>query len=328
MKVLFQYQGLMSEQYMQFFRSNLGNDIELIFSDQTNPDEIAQREDISEIEVFVGYTVSSALMKAATSLRHIQIPWTGFDRMDTSLIDTSKITVSNSHANSTAIAEHAVALMLAASKLLILRDGKMRQGDWSTRSENVDSFWVTGKTLGIVGYGAIGEKVANMLSGFGMRTIGVRRHPEDNPNAEYIVGTDRLDQVLSESDYLLVAVPLTDETRGMLGPNQLDLLKPECVIVNIARGPVIDEEALYTRLRDKKIGAAGIDVWYNYPSRGESTTMQNFPFEELDNIVMTPHSAFKIRDRVEEFAKDILKNIELCASGQSPINQVYLDLGY
>lgn len=329
MKILFQAQGLINDEYKQFFRSNLPSEVELVFASERDPEALVKQ--VQDVDIFVGYTISREFLQSASSLKHIQIPWTGFDRMDTALLeDYPNITVSNSHSNSLAIAEHAVSLLIAAAKLLPVRDQKMRSGDWSTRVEAVDSFWVSGKTLGILGYGAIGKKVARMLHlGFDMRVLAVKRHPTDPDGiAEEILGIGDMDKVLRESDYLIVALPLTDETRGILSSTKLDLLKANCVVVNIARGPIIEEKALFESLRDGKIGAAGIDVWYNYPNSGSPVTRQNYPFETLENIVMTPHSAFKIRDRVEEFAKDILENIQRIYNKEAPINQVYKDLGY
>lgn len=329
MKVLFQYQGLITDQYKDFYRSNLPDDIDIIFPDEK--DSSLLLEHAPETEIFVGYSLTEEFLQKATKLKHIQIPWTGFNSIDTKLLnDKPEITVSNSHSNSLSIAEHAVALLFAAAKLLPHRDSTMRQGDWSTRSTETNSFWITDKKLGIIGYGAIGKKVASMLKpGFGLEVLAIKRNPSVKDEiCDYLGGMDDLEYVLRESDFLLIAVPQTTETEGLIKKEQFEIMKSNCVLVNIARGPIVDEEALFNALREKQIGAAGIDVWYNYPGSGETTAHQNFPFQELDNITMTPHSAFKVRDRVEIFAQDILTNIQLIYEGKVPINQVYLDLGY
>ncbi|MHA2029599.1 MAG: 2-hydroxyacid dehydrogenase [Candidatus Kariarchaeaceae archaeon] len=329
MKVLFQYQGLITDQYKKFYRNNLSEAIELIFPEDRDPSLLI--EHAPETDVFVGYAVTKEFLQNAVKLKHLQVPWTGFNSLDTELLKTRpEITVSNSHSNSLSIAEHAVALLFAAAKLLPHRDSTMRTGDWSTRTTDTNSFWISGKKLGIVGYGAIGKKVARMLKpGFGMEILAIKRNPSEKDEiCDYLGGMEDLEYVLRESDYLLIAVPQTDETTGLIGKEQFGWMKDNVVFVNIARGIIVDEDALYRALKDKQIGAAGIDVWYNYPGSGETSAQQNYPFQELDNIAMTPHSAFKVRDRVEIFAQDILQNIKLVYKGKTPINQVYLDLGY
>lgn len=329
MKVLFQYQGLITDQYKEFYRNKLPESIELVFPDDRDTSRLL--EHAPDTDIFVGYAVTEEFLTKATKLRHLQIPWTGFNSLDAKLLNTRpEITVSNSHSNSLAIAEHAVALLFAAAKLLPHRDSTMRTGDWSTRGNETNSMWITGKKLGIIGYGAIGKKVAKMLKyGFNMEILAIKRTPgEKDELCDFIGGIQDLEYVIRESDFLLIAVPQTDETNGLIGEQEISWMKDNMVLVNIARGEIVDEESLYLALKEKRIGAAGIDVWYNYPKPGETIIKQNYPFEELDNIAMTPHSAFKVRDRVEIFAQDILQNIKLVYEGKAPINQVYLDLGY
>ncbi|MCE7735697.1 MAG: NAD(P)-binding domain-containing protein [Candidatus Heimdallarchaeota archaeon] len=329
MKVLFQYQGLITDQYKAFYRTNLPEDIELIFPSKGDTSKLL--EHAPETDIFVGYSVTEEFLTKASKLKHLQIPWTGFNSLDAKLLENRpEITVSNSHSNSLAIAEHAVALLFAAAKLLPHRDSTMRKGDWSTRGNETNSMWITGKKFGIIGYGAIGKKVAKMLKhGFNMEILAIKRTPgEKDEFCDFVGGIGDLEHVIRESDFILIAVPQTDETNGLIGKEQISWMKEDVVLVNIARGEIVDEESLYLALKEKRIGAAGIDVWYNYPKSGEIKIQQNYPFEELDNIVMTPHSAFKVRDRVEIFAQDILQNIQLIYEGKTPINQVYLDLGY
>ena len=332
MKVLFQHQGLITDTYRNFFRTNLPEDMEIVFPDSRDPEILLQHA--PDTDIFVAYTLTPEFLSKATKLKHIQIPWTGFNSMKTDLLaDYPNVSVSNSHSNSLSIAEHAVALMFSAAKLIVYRDSFMRKGDWGPRYQDENSFWLTGRKLGIVGYGAIGKKVAKMLKfGFDMEVLAIKRNPsaEKDEYCAFLGGPQDLEYVLKESDFLLVAMPLTSETEGMIGAKELELMKSTAVVVNIARGAIIDEGALYTSLRDHKIGAAGIDVWYNYPEGPgpEYKVDQNQPFEELDNIVMSPHSAFKVRDRVEIFAQDILENIKHVYNNEEPKNQVNLRLGY
>ncbi|RMG31785.1 MAG: hypothetical protein D6732_14360 [Methanobacteriota archaeon] len=329
MKVVFQYQGLLTERYKSKFLKNLPEEIQLVFMETRDQEKFLQ--EMEDADILVGYRITPELMERAKKLKHIQIPWTGFDNLGKEhLKGRNDITVSNSHANSLAIAEHGISLLLAAAKLLTQRDMGMRKGDWTSRYEEVNSVWLTGKTASIIGYGAIGKKMARMLkNGFGMEILAIKRHPDEEDDiAEFVGRPDQLQEVLPKSDFVIVAVPLTDETKGMIRDEHFDLMKSTAVLVNIARGPVIEEKALYDALAKGKIHSAGIDVWYNYPRGDQRIIFQNYPFEKLPNIVMTPHSAFKIVDREEVFVEDIIENIRRIFEGKPPINQVNLELGY
>ena len=327
MKVVFQYQGLLTDSYKRAVRDSLPREVEVVFIDRRD-DDLFLRE-MEDADILVGYKLTPELMERARRLRHIQIPWTGFDNLGVEYLRPG-ITVSNSHANSLAIAEHAVSLLLAAAKLLVMRDMGMRKGDWTSRYEEVNSVWLTGKKLLVVGYGAIGRKVARILrDGFGMEVTAVRRHGGDADGvASEIHDPSSLLEDVRVADFIVVAVPLTKETRGLINSGHFARMKRTAVLVNIARGPVVDERSLYEALRDREIHSAGIDVWYNYPRGDQRTVFQNYPFEELDNIVMTPHSAFKVMERERVFIGDIVENINRIYRGEDPINQVNLELGY
>lgn len=329
MKVLFCHR--VTPALKEHYRKALPKEIDLIF-----PKELSESEYLKyapDIDVIVGYKFSEELLKAAKRLKHIQVPWTGAETLDFNLLKQfPKITISNSHSNSLAIAEHAVALFLTAAKNIVYRDSFMRKGDWSPRYGDVTNQWLTGKTLGVLGYGAIGEKVAIILkNGFNMKVFGIRRTVTTltHPEVDFLGSFESLDYVLKNSDFLLIALPFTKETENMICGRELSLLKPNCVLVNIGRGKVINEEDLYNYLKNKDHGGAGIDVWYNYPSDRENPVVsQNFPFEELPFIVMSPHSAFKVENREIPFSEDVIENLLLLNIDSEPKNKVNINLGY
>lgn len=331
MKVLF---GLkVPPELQKIYREKLSGDIELIFPTEVNEEILL--EYASSSEVFVAYKLSKVFMEKANKLRHIQVPWTGSETLDFDLLaHYPQVTVSNSHSNSLAIAEHAVSLLLSASKRITYRDSHMRKGDWNPRYNDENSYWITGKTLGVIGLGAIGRKVAKILrNGFNMRIYAIKREPnriKDKNQYEFLGGPEDLSKVLKESDFILISLPLTRETKGLIGKAEFQLIKETAVIVNISRGSIIDEQALYEHLKENKSVIAALDVWYNYPKdrKNPIDIFQNYPFEELENVVMSPHSAFKVREREKAFTKDIIRNISLISEGKSPVNQLNLDLGY
>lgn len=315
----------------EHYRKSLPPELELVFPEEITEENLLSKAE--DIDIAVGYKFTKEFLDKAIRLKHIQVPWTGAERLDFDLLrQYSRFTVSNSHSNSLAIAEHAVALFLTAAKKIAYRDAYMRKGDWSTRYNDEYSQWLTGKTLGVVGFGAIGQKVAQILKGgFQMRVLAIKRNPpEECPNETTFLGTlESLDYVLSNSDYVLFSLPLTNETRNLIGKKELELLKPTAVIVNIGRGKVINEEALFNHLKEKKITGIGLDVWYNYPTdRKKPEVKQNFPFEKLPFLVMSPHSAFKVESREIPFAKDIISNIIAIYEQRVPKNQLKLENGY
>jgi phosphoglycerate dehydrogenase-like enzyme len=331
MKVVFNHR--VAPEWKKIYKKELPDDIELIFPTEFNAETLLDLA--PEADVAVGYKFSQAFLEKAVRLKHIQVPWTGSETLDFDLLKKyPNITVSNSHSNSLAIAEHAVALLMAATKRITYSDIYMRKGDWTPRYETDNGFWVTGKTLGVIGYGAIGKKVAKMVkSGFRMKILAIKRNPENtdfDDIYDYLGGPENLSYVLKESDFILIALPLTEETKGLIGSDELKLMKRTAILVNISRGSIIDEKALYNHLKSKNIFACGSDVWYNYPKDRKNPVdiFQNYPFEELENLVMTPHAAFKVSDREKTFAEDIITNILLISQNKKPFNQLNLDIGY
>ncbi|MFX0149745.1 MAG: 2-hydroxyacid dehydrogenase [Candidatus Hodarchaeota archaeon] len=334
MKVLFTHR--VSSELKEYYQTKIPSNVDLIFPDDLSNENLFVLA--AEANIAVGYKFSRDFLEEAKNLSHIQVPWTGSETLDFELLkEYPSVTVSNSHSNSLAIAEHAIALLLAASKRLAYSDSHMRKGDWTPRyekGENTNGYWVSEKTLGVIGFGAIGEKVAKILkSGFNMKVLAIKRNPDvvgKNEKLEFIGGPKDLKYVLKESDFILISLPMTKETEGLIGREELEQMKDTAILVNISRGSIIDETSLFLALKEKKIAAAGLDVWYNYPKDRTNPTnvFQNHPFEELDNVVMTPHAAFKVVEREKIFTKDVIENILLVSSGKNPKNQLNLELGY
>lgn len=331
MKVVFQKQGLIDNDYKNYFINNLPNDIDVIFADSSNPDDIC--DIISDADVFVGFSITKKFISAANNLKLIQIPWTGINRFPKEeLPDKFNFLISNSHSNSLAVAEHTVALTLASSKLLIARHISMTNGNWTVRSNDDYSRWIHGSTIGIIGYGAIGKKVGQIFKyGFNCKILGIKRtiSSQSDEICDFIGDFTNLEQILGKSDYIILCLPLTKETNNLIDEKEFSLMKPNCTIINISRGEIINEKALYENLSKNKIAGAGIDTWYNYPKKDNLyNNYQNYPFEKLDNIVMSPHVASKISDRTNSSSQDILDNILAIYNNEIPKNQVNIELGY
>lgn len=245
----------------------------------------------SQTDILVGGRPDRSALSASSRLKALVIPFAGIPATTAKLMrDFPNISIHNLHHNAPMTAEMALALLMAAAKRLIPSDQIFRRGDWSPRYDDNPSIVLEGKTALILGYGAIGAHLGKILMAMGMRLLATRRHvPADAP--DWIYPTEQTRQLLPQADVILICLPGTVETRGLIGAAELALLPPGALVINIGRGEVIDQTALYDALRTRQLFSAGIDVWYNYPTTQTSRTHTlpaDHPFHELDNIVTLP----------------------------------------
>lgn len=184
---------------------------------------------------------------------------------------------------------------------------------------------IRGQTLGLVGYGDIGRSVARRAHALGMNIVALRRRPEltrDDPYVSQVFPPERKHQMLAQSDYVVVVTPLTPESRGMIGAPEFEVMKPSAVLINIARGPVVDEPALVRALRERRIRGAALDVFDTEPLPA------GHPFYMLDNVLLSPHSADQTSDWKERTMRLFLENFRRYRGGEPLLNVVNKKLGY
>lgn len=245
-----------------------------------------------------GGPITRKVMEACSNLKIVARHGIGLDNVDLNAATELGIPVTYCRhtGEEVSVAEHAVALMLACARRLVEADRAVREGRWKARVELV-GVELRGKTLGIIGLGAIGREVARIArNGFGMRVLAYDPYVPESVFGD--VGAKRagLEELLSESDFITVHVPLTPETRRLLNADRLKLVKRGAVIVNTARGAVIDETALYEALREGRVAYAGLDVFESEPPEGS-------PLLFLPNVVLTPH--------VAAFTKEALRRMDM-----------------
>ena len=290
-------------------------------------------------------------LAASPHLRAVIIPYTGVPPETRELLRRfPQVALHNSHHPAQATAEVAFALLLAAAKHLLPLDRALRAADWSLRYRSFPSVVLAHKTALILGYGEIGQRVARMCRGFDMRVLATRRSPappDGDPEAldplpavegfrregVEVHSPEALHSLLPRANFLIVALPLTDRTRGLIGERELALLPPSAVLVNVGRGPVIDEGALYRSLKEGKLLAAGLDVWYNYPADKDATANtppSAYPFGELANVVLSPHRGGFAPEEAARRARmdDLAETINALARGEPAPNRIDLDKGY
>lgn len=275
---------------------------------------------------------SIALLDASPNLTRLLIPFAGLPSVTKErLQDYPHIAVHNLHHNAPPTAEMALALLMAAARRLIPSDRDFRQYDWTPRYQPYPSVILKGKTALILGYGAIGEYLGTILKAMGMRIIGVRRrHYDETKN---IFPPEKLHDLLPQANVLIVALPDTAQTRGLIAASELALLPEQAIVINIGRANVIDQHALYDALRSGHLHGAASDVWYHYPTdeaARQNTAPADVPFHELDNMVMSPHRAGGGGNpEIELMRMDaIAVSLNALARGNAMPHWVDLSLGY
>lgn len=265
-----------------------------------------------------------------SQLKYLIIPFAGLpDITRTLMLDFPHISVHNLHHNTISAAEHAFSLLMTAAKRILPHDRTFRTHDWTPRFQPGMVKMLNDMTVLILGYGAIGKQIAGYCQAFGMKVLAVKR----NPDNETIFPPEKLHDLLPQADVLIVCVPLTPETRGMIDEYELNLLPKGAILINIARAEVIDETALYHALKNEQLHSAGLDVWYVYPQDESSRTYTppaNYPFHELENVVITPHRAGFLNDpNLEQWRMEHLAHLLNAAAQGEPLpNRVNIELGY
>jgi len=289
---------------------------------------------LKEVEVVIGGTFTKEGLEQAKKLKLIQIPFAGVDKLDFSLYKNyPDIFICNIHANKNAVAEHAFALILALAKNIVINDRDLRLGRWHGFPAKQPTVQLQGKSIGIIGLGSIGWEIAKIGHTLGMRVYALKRKIEDKDLKkknilEFLGEKQDLEKVINESDFIVVAVPLTKETRGLIGKKELKLMKGK-YLINISRGVVIDEEALFKSLKEGNLTGAAIDTWYQYPSSEQREVLPSkYDFSKLNNVVMSPHTAGYTDRALEENIKFVFDNIVKIYYGEEPENQIDPELEY
>lgn len=275
-----------------------------------------------DTEILVWGRPSLEQMRRLPSLRAVVVPFTGVPQETIEAVRALEgVTLHNLHHNAPATAEMAIALLFATAKRLIPSDAEFRQSGWKAR-EQPPAMLLFGKKAVVLGHGEIGRRIADCCRGIGMSVIAVSR-----TGGEGALPANRLHEALPEADSLLLALPATAETEGLIGEEEFRILKPSCILINVGRGATVDEEALFAALSEGRIGGAGLDVWYRYPRHGADRPSR-FPFERLGNVVLSPHRGADV-DENESLRAQALNELLLAAAQGGPIpNEVDVAAGY
>lgn len=259
--------------------------------------------------------ISDELLRTATNLKLIQLVSAGFDRINVQLCRELGIPLANNGgANALDVAEHTIALILAFYRRMLEMDANVRNGRWYAIDSGATTYTIRGKTVGIIGLGKIGQQVARLLNAFGAKICYYDLFPA-SAELEKELGVQRcsLDELLQQSDVVTLHVPLNNETRGLINERTLALMKPNALLVNTCRGPVVDEAALTTALQARQIAGAALDVLAEEPPAPDN------PILQLDNVLFTPHTAGVTYDTWPRRGEFIFANLQRVWRGETPL---------
>ncbi|MBI4890854.1 MAG: hypothetical protein HY821_09545 [Acidobacteria bacterium] len=238
-------------------------------------------EEVRDAQAVVALSMPKEARSRAASLEAFLFPGAGILQTDPESLPKG-CRVVNVYEHETPIAEYVLMMMLAHVTRLSQHLESFKEGRWdgSGRIGGAPHGELAGRTVGLLGYGHIGRAVADRARAFGMSVIALDREPE---------GQERLAGMLRQSDFLVIAAPLTEETRALIGQKQIELLPPHAFLVNVSRAEIVEEEPLYRALESGRLAGAALDVWYEYPNPGEPGYGSRFPFHRLPGVYCTPH---------------------------------------
>ncbi|HEY5828150.1 MAG TPA: 2-hydroxyacid dehydrogenase [Hyphomicrobiaceae bacterium] len=259
--------------------------------------------------------MEDAFYRASPKLKLVQLLSAGYDAVDIEAARRAKVPVANNGgANAISVAEHALMLMLTVSRKVVWQHASVAGGRWRGNGPAPRMYELYDKTLGIVGLGTIGKKVARLAKAFGMRVqyYDIKRLSEDEADA-LGVRFSLLRELVRTSDIVSLHVPLNASTRGMIGAGEIAQMKPTAILVNTSRGPVVDEPALTRALAAGKLFGAGLDVFDREPPPADN------PLLKLDNVVLTAHFAGPTWDNHVARFRNAFDNIQRMHRGEPPL---------
>ena len=292
--------GVEEEKLLALAEEKLGNRAEIVYYDTrvTDPDTLAGRAEDADIAVISNLPFKKEVVERCPKLKMLSVAFTGVDHVDMDYCHERGILVSNCAGYSnTAVSELVFGLALSLYRRIIECDRAVRAGKDKTGLVGLE---LSGKKFGIIGMGAIGTRTAQLAKAFGCEVLGFNRSPRQ---IEGVRMTD-LATLLSECDIVSLHVPLTDETKGLIGERELSLMKPDAVLINTARGPVVDSRALAAALKEGRLAGAAVDVYETEPP-----IAQDHPLLTAPNVTATPHVAFATKEALYQRAAIVFDNV-------------------
>lgn len=284
-------------------------------------DPVEARAKLAEVEflLIADWALTARDVESAPRLRLVQHQGVGYERIDTAALAARGIPLCLCPAGTSAgVGEHTLLLILALLKRVVTAHTALAAGRWLQWELRPSTRDLEGKTVGLIGFGRTGRATARRLRGFGVRLIACDPYITltAEETAEFGVELTERDRLLREADVVCLHVPLTDETRHLINPETLALMKPSAYLVNVSRGGVVDQDTLVEALRARRIAGAGLDVFRPEP------LPPGHPLTTLDNVVLTPHVAAGTLDAFRAKMQFAFANMRRFARGEPPLERV------
>ncbi|MHA1636563.1 MAG: 2-hydroxyacid dehydrogenase [Candidatus Thorarchaeota archaeon] len=328
MKVLVPYPDRVAD----IIRNILGDTATVVQSDRNPESMLAVGADA---DVVTGGRIPGEYIRNAPSLKMIQAFGAGIDKIDhTAVLERNDLIVCNSHINAAEVAEYTIMLLLSAAKHILISDKEFRNGDWNMGwGGPLPNIELRGKICLFLGLGNIGTAIAERLKGFNVRLYAATRtgKVKQTDLVEKAVPISDVKSIVGDADFVILSLPLTKQSEGLVDKDFLSLMKSTALLVNISRGQIVVESALYDSLKTKQIAGAALDVWWEYPDkhRGSGTyPSEKYAFHELDNVVISPHRAAYSENIMYNQMQFVGENILKFIRGEISQNIVDMTLGY
>ncbi len=250
--------------------------------------------------------------------RLLQFTAAGIDWVPTRDLPPELPVAANKGGGTEPMSEHIVALALACAKRLFIEHANLKRGEFNQRSPNR---MLRGGICGILGFGNVGVATARLMRAFGMRIHAINRRGASDEPTDWIASPDRLDEMLRVADVFVISAALTTATAGLIGARELALMKKDAILINVARGEIVDEAALYAHLVAHPQFFAGIDAWWVEPVRHGDFTM-GYPFLDLPNVVGSPHNSAGGGAWRDEYLRRAVRNCRRAILGETPLNLI------
>ena len=302
-----------------FIKNHLKTSWDIISVDSNNRHNFSQ--ELLSAEAVISMSWNSDFPDAP-NLKLLQLQGAGADNVEMLSVPDGAF-VCNVYEHEVSMAEYIMAGMLQWTTNIFKHDHALRKNDWyGSYLFGPPHDELHGKTLGILGFGRIGKETAHRAKSFGMKIIACSRNTEKKDKSlDALMPMAKKNELLKKSDFLLISLPLNKSTENIIDKNEFNIMKSSSVIINVSRGRLINEKAMFEACSKKEIGGAIIDTWYNYPtSKQQIISPSKFKFYQLDNVIMTPHSSAWTLDLIQRRCKEIARNLDSIYRGEKPFN--------
>jgi phosphoglycerate dehydrogenase-like enzyme len=303
------------DEFVRINRSVLDDSARVVFVHGRPDDEV--RELLRQADVLLGWHLGEELpagaLTSSTRLRFVQLLSAGADSVDYAVLPERLMLAGNVGAYAQPMAEYVMAATLALARRLPQRHAELARGEFGMWKPVLT---LDGAVCVVLGFGGIGKATARLMRAFGAHIHAVNTSGRTTEPVDFIGTLADLAQVLAEADVLVIALPLTRSTRGLIGARELSLMKPAAILVNVGRAAIVDERALYEHLRDQPEFCAGLDAWWHEPGPGSAFSTE-YPFFDLPNLIGSPHNSGVTDGALQFGARMAAENVRRYLRGEA-----------